>query len=99
MGTDGNGGYGREQMGTDGNRWELMDTEKNCDFPCFYIDISSLSLNLNKFELYFHGADNWNMNYRHHDILYFKQINAWIHQKKTLIRSVIHSPSMRETTP
>ena len=52
-GMDGNGWERRIRMGTDGNGWERMGTEKNCDFPCFHIDISFSALNFIKIELSF----------------------------------------------
>lgn len=60
---------------TDGN-------EENCDFLCFYIDISFLSLNFIKIELYFHGSDNLYVNYRNHGIFHPNVISIGISQKK-----------------
>ena len=50
----------------------------NCDFPCFYVVFSFFNLNFIFFQLYFHGADNWNMNYRHHELIDLKSFYAGI---------------------
>ena len=62
---------------TDGNG-------ENCDFLCSYIDISFLFLNFIKIELYFHGADNSYVNYRHHGIFHPNVISIGISQKKNI---------------
>ena len=46
------------------------------DFRCFYIVFSFLVLIFIFFRIYFHDADNWRMNYRHHDFLHLKLIYA-----------------------
>ena len=42
-----------------------------CVFACFYVTFLLLSLHFVIFLLYFHGADNWSRNYRHHEFLIF----------------------------
>jgi len=52
---------------------EFHDSMKSryCDFFCFFVDFSFFNLNFIFFLLYFHGADNWGKNYRHHEFLIF----------------------------
>ena len=57
------------------------DTVIYCDFRCFYVVFSLLFLIFFFFRIYFHGADNWSMNYRHHDFLHLKLIYARKHWK------------------
>ena len=45
-------------------------------FHFFMLFFFLCSLNFISFRLYFHGADNWAMNYRHHELLFFDQSMA-----------------------
>ena len=56
-------------------RIRLTHCSRHCDFPCFYVAFSLFYLHFIFFLLYFHGADNWSMNYRHHDFAFPKLID------------------------
>ena len=60
----------------------LSGDSRYCDFPCFGVDFSFSDLNFIFFQLYFHGADNWTVNYRHHDLINLKLFYDVMQQKK-----------------
>ena len=70
-----------------------------CDFPCFNIEFSLFLLKFIFFRLYFHGADNLSMNYRHHEFINLTLICAEDPVEKNIFQQAIHSLSVRGTEP